>query len=296
MVRALIALLLGFALTQAHAITVTDDSGASVTLATPAQRVVSLAPHVTELLFAAGGGARIVGAVTYSDYPKEAQTIPRVGDNKALDLERIVALHPDLIVVWRHGNAARQMERLAALGVPIYFSEPKHLDDIATSIDKLGALLGTQDTARASSDAFTRDIAQLRSRYARRPPVSVFYQVWDDPLMTLNRDNVFDEVIGLCGGVNVFAADKARVPTISTEAVLAANPEAIVTSTAGATTPDRPLPALERWRRWTSLTAVARGNLFGIDGDLINRPTPRLVLGAAELCRDLEMARARRGR
>ncbi|SAK58672.1 cobalamin-binding protein [Caballeronia ptereochthonis] len=293
--RRALALLAGFVIAQAHAaITVIDDSGASVTLGQPAGRVVSLAPHVTELLFAAGGGARIVGAVTYSDYPQEARAIPRVGDNKALDLERIVALHPDLIVVWRHGNAARQMDRLMALGIPIYFSEPKHLDDIATSIDKLGTLLGTQASARAASDAFTRDIARLRARYARRPPVSVFYQVWDDPLMTLNRENVFDEVIGLCGGINVFAAEKPRVPTISTEAVLAANPEAIVTATPGATKPDRPLPALDRWRRWSSLTAVARGNLFGIDGDLINRPTPRLALGAAELCRDLEAARERR--
>ncbi|SPB18737.1 vitamin B12 transport protein [Caballeronia novacaledonica] len=293
--RVLLAVLIGCVMTQAHAITVTDDSGAPVTLAKPAERVVSLAPHVTELLFAAGGGARIVGAVTYSDYPKEARSIARVGDNKALDLERIVALHPDLIVVWRHGSAARQMDRLTALGVPIFFSEPKHLDDIAANIDKLGALLGTQAEARARSDAFTRDIARLRARYSARPPVSVFYQVWDDPLMTLNRDNVFDEVIGLCGGVNVFAAEKPRVPTISTEAVLAANPEAIVTATPGATQPDRPLPALDRWKRWTSLKAVARGNLFGIDGDLINRPTPRLALGAAELCRDLEIARGRRG-
>ena len=296
MLRLAIALLCGLIVMQAHAVTVIDDSDASVTLARPAQRVVSLAPHVTELLFAAGGGGRVVGAVTYSDYPKQAQSIPRIGDNKALDLERIVALHPDLIVAWRHGNAARQMDRLQALGIPIFFSEPKHLADIAANIDKLGALLGTQASAKTASDAFTRDIAQLRERYAQRPSVSVFYQVWDDPLMTLNRDNVFDEVIGLCGGVNVFAAEKPRVPTISTEAVLAANPEAIVTSTPGATKPDRLLPALERWKRWSSLTAVARGNLFGIDGDLINRPTPRIAIGAGELCRDLEVVRGRRGK
>ncbi len=284
-----------FAMNQAHAsLTVTDDTGAPVTLPAPATRVVSLAPHVTELLYAAGGGARIVGTVSYSDYPKEAQSIPRVGDNKALDLERIVALHPDLIVVWRHGNAARQTDKLKALGIPLFFSEPKHLADIPASIDKLGALLGTEDTARAASTAVTRDIAALRAQYAQLPPVRVFYQVWDDPLMTLNRDNVFSEVIGLCGGVNVFAAEAPRVPTVSTEAVLAANPEAIVTATPGATKPDRPLPALDRWKQWTSLTAVARGNLFGIDGDLINRPTPRLALGAAQLCRDLDLARKRR--
>jgi iron complex transport system substrate-binding protein len=288
-----IALLFACANAQA-ALTVTDDSGATVTLPAPAERVVSLAPHVTELLFAAGGGSHVVGAVTYSDYPKEAQSIPRVGDNKALDLERIAALKPDLIVVWRHGNAERQMDRLRALGIPIFYSEPKHLDDIATDIDKLGALLGTQATAHDAASSFTNEISRLRAKYAQRPSVGVFYQVWDDPLMTLNRDNVFSEVIALCGGVNVFGAEKLRVPTISTEAVLAANPEAIVTATPGATTPDRSLPALDRWKRWPSLTAVARGNLFGIDGDLINRPTPRLALGAARLCDDLETARQHR--
>jgi iron complex transport system substrate-binding protein len=290
-----LATLIALTASQAHAaLTVTDDTGAPVTLSAPATRVVSLAPHVTELLFAAGGGARIVGTVSYSDYPKEAQSIPRVGDNKALDLERIVALHPDLIVVWRHGNAARQMDRLKALGIPLYFSEPRHLDDIPASVDKLGALLGTEGSARAASTAFTRDIARLRAQYAPLPPVRVFYQVWDDPLMTLNRDNVFSDVIGLCGGVNVFAAEAPRVPTLSTEAVLAANPEAIVTATPGATKPDRALPALDRWKRWPSMTAVARGNLFGIDGDLINRPTPRIALGAARLCEDLDAARKRR--
>lgn len=283
------------AATQAHAaLTVADDSGATVTLDQPAQRVVSLAPHVTELLFAAGGGSRIVGAVSYSDYPKEAQSIPRIGDNKALDLERIAALHPDLIVVWRHGSAERQMDRLRALGIPIFYSEPRHLADIASDIDKLGVLLGTEKSAHAAASSFTNDIATLRARYAQQPSVSVFYQVWDDPLMTLNRDNVFSEVIGVCGGVNVFSAEKLRVPTISTEAVLAANPEAIVTATPGATQPDRPLPALDRWKKWPSLTAVARGNLFGVDGDLINRPTPRLAQGAARLCDDLQAAREKR--
>jgi iron complex transport system substrate-binding protein len=280
---------------QSHAaLTVTDDTGATVTLDAPAQRVVSLAPHVTELLFAAGGGARIVGAVTYSDYPREAQSIPRVGDNKALDLERIVALKPDLIVVWRHGNAARQTERLRELHVPLYFSEPQHLDDIPATIDKLGTLLGTSNTAADASNAFRRDIATLRTRYAARPAVGVFYQVWDDPLMTLNDANVFSEVIEMCGGRNVFADLKPNVPTISTEAVLAANPEAIVTATVGATRPDRALPAFDRWKKWPSMTAVARDNLFGIDGDLINRPTPRLALGAAQLCEDLDAARGRR--
>ena len=276
------------------AITVTDDTGATVTLAAPAQRVISLAPHVTELLYATGGGARLVGAVSYSDYPPEAQQLPRVGDNKALDLERIVALKPDLIVVWRHGNAQRQLERLRDMHVPLFFSEPHRLDDVAVSLTKLGQLLGTSPTADAAAAQYRHDIAQLRTQYASRSPVSVFYQVWDQPLMTLNGKHMISDVIALCGGRNVFAKLEPLVPTVSTEAVLAANPEAIITAAPGATTPDTTLPQLSTWRAWPSLTAVANNNLFAIDGDLINRPAPRIAQGAKQLCEDLELARSRR--
>jgi len=275
-------------------VTVIDDTGASVTLNAPAQRVISLAPHVTELLYAAGGGSQIVGAVTYSDYPPEARQLPRVGDNKALDLERIVALRPDLIVVWRHGNAQRQIERLRELHVPLFFSEPHQLDDVATTLTKLGQLLGTSAVAQPAANQYRHDIAQLSTRYATRPPVDVFYQVWDQPLMTLNGTHMISDVIALCGGRNVFGKLEPLVPTVSTEAVLAANPEAIVTAAAGATAPDTTLPQLDKWRAWPAVTAVARNNLFSIDGDLINRPAPRIVQGATQLCEDLELARSRR--
>jgi len=283
-----------YALPAQAAITVTDDTGATVTLAAPAQRVISLAPHVTELIYAAGGGAKLVGAVSYSDYPPQAKQIPRVGDNKALDLERIVASKPDLIVVWRHGNAQSQLERLRELHIPLFFSEPHRLDDVATTLTRLGTLLDTASTADAAASAYRQDIARLRARYASRPPVSVFYQVWDQPLMTLNGTHMVSDVITLCGGRNVFAQLEPLVPTVSTEAVLAANPEAIVTASAGATKPDVPLPQLDKWRAWPSLTAVARNNLFAVDGDLIDRPAPRLAQGAAQLCDDLEIARSRR--
>ncbi|WGS50695.1 cobalamin-binding protein [Paraburkholderia sp. D15] len=293
--RFAIAVSLCVAAIQARAaITVTDDTGAAVTLSAPAQRVISLAPHVTELLYAAGGGTKMVGAVSYSDYPAEARQLPRVGDNKALDLERIVALKPDLIVVWRHGNAQRQLDRLRELHVPMFFSEPHRLDDVAVSLVKLGQLLGTSTQADAAAATYRHDIATLRARYASRPPVGVFYQVWDQPLMTLNGDHMISDVIALCGGRNVFAKLAPLVPTVSTEAVLAANPEAIVTAAPGATQPNTPLPQLATWRAWPSLTAVANDNLFAIDGDLINRPAPRIAQGAKQLCEDLELARSRR--
>ncbi|WP_175690343.1 cobalamin-binding protein [Burkholderia anthina] len=279
----------------AHAdVTTRDDAGHTVTLPAPAQRVISLAPHATELVYAAGGGAKLVGTVTYSDYPPAAQAVPRVGDNKALDLERIAALKPDLIVVWRHGNAERQIDALRALHIPLFFSEPKHLDDVASSLRRLGTLLGTAPAADAAAASFARDIAALRARYATRPPVTMFFQVWDRPLMTLNGDHLINDVITLCGGRNVFAALKPLVPTVTDEAVLAANPEAIVTTSAGATRSDAPLPSLARWRTWPAMTAVARNNLFAIDGDLLTRPSPRIAQGAAALCEDLDTARTRR--
>jgi iron complex transport system substrate-binding protein len=286
------SLMLGAHAAQAS-VSAVDDAGNAVTLAAPAQRVISLAPHVTELIYAAGGGTKLVGAVSYSDYPPQALKVPRVGDNRSLDLERIAALKPDLIVVWRHGNAQQQLDRLRDLHIPLFFSEPRHLDDVATSLTRLGVLFGTERTAQAAAGAYRRDIAQLRTRYASRPAVSVFYQVWDQPLMTLNGQHIISDVIALCGGRNVFATLQPLVPTVSTEAVLAANPDAIVTSSQGATTPDHPLPGLERWRKWPTLTAVAHDNLFAIDGDLLTRPAPRIAQGAAQMCKDLELARTR---
>jgi len=279
----------------AHAtVSATDDTGATVSLAAPATRVISLAPHATELIYAAGGGAKLVGTVSYSDYPPAAKQVPHVGDNTALDLERIVALKPDLIVVWRHGNAQAQLERLRELHIPLFFSEPQRLDDVAVTLTRLGTLLGTSATADTAASAYRQEIARLRARYASRPPVSVFYEVWDQPLMTLNGTHMISDVIALCGGRNVFAKLAPLVPTVSTEAVLAANPEAIVTASAGATKSDAPAAKLDAWRAWPSLTAVARQNLFAIDGDLIDRPAPRIAQGAAELCEDLEVARSRR--
>jgi len=274
-------------------LSVIDDSGATVNLAGPARRIVSLAPHLTELVFAAGAGDKLVGVVSYSDYPEAAQKIPRVGDNRALDLERIVALKPDLILVWRHANVQQQLDALRGLQIPLYLSAPHKVDDVATTLEKLGHLLGTETVAHQAAQDYRRKIALLRARYAQQTPVSVFYQVWDNPLMTLNDEHWISDAVTLCGGRNVFGQLAPLVPTVSTEAVLASNPDVILTSGAGATRSAQKLPGLDRWQAWPKLTAVAHGNLFVLDGDLIDRPTPRLADGAAELCRDLELARQR---
>jgi iron complex transport system substrate-binding protein len=279
-----------FANAQA-AITMTDDTGATVVLQRPAQRVVSLAPHVTEMLFAAGGGERIVGTVRFSDYPAAARDIPRVGDNRQVDIERLLALKPDLLVVWRHNASMRQMEQLRQLGIPLYYSEPHKLDDILEAVLRLGRLMGTMPQAERSASDLRAQLQNLAARYRDKSPVRVFYQVWDRPLYTLNERHIVNDAIRVCGGENIFARLPLVAPSLSPEAVLQENPEVIVSGDRD----DQAVSGVEMWKKYPSLLAVRRGNLFALDGDLMNRSGPRIIAGAAQLCEKLELARTRRG-
>ena len=271
-------------------ISVVDDTGATVRLAQPAKRIVSLAPHLTETLFAAGAGERIVGSVEYSDYPPAASRIARVGGYSRIDLERVTALQPDLIIAWQSGNAAANLDRLRALGFRLYVSQPNHIDDVATEIERLGVLAGSAPVANRAAESFRQRLAGLQKRYGNRPPVRTFYQIWKQPLMTVGRRQIISDVIHLCGGDNVFGRLETMAPTVTVEAVITANPEAIVASGMGEARPEW----LDDWQRWTSITAVARGNLFFVPPDLIQRHTPRLLDGAELLCQHLETARSRR--
>ncbi len=286
----LLAMVCGLAGMPAQALSVTDDSGATVRLERPAQRIVSLAPHATELLFAVGAGGRIVGAVEFSDYPEAARRIPRVGGYNRLDVERIVALRPDLVVAWQTGNPAGTLARLRQLGMAVFLSEPRELEDIASNLERLGRLTGNAAQARRAADAFRQGLARLQRRYRSLTPVSLFYQIWDQPLMTLNGEHLVSKLIRLCGGRNVFADLPALAPQVSLEAVLAADPEAIVISGRGEQDP----AWRAQWQRWRSLRAVRRGNVFVIDPDIIQRHTPRVLQGAEVLCGYLQQAREAR--
>lgn len=269
---------------------VTDDAGRTVALAQPARRIVSLTPHVTEMLFAAGAGEKIVGAVEYSDYPPAARAIARVGSYNRLDIERLLALKPDLVVGWAEGNHSADLERLEKLSITLYVTDPHRLEDVARDIERLGRLAGSEPEAKRSAHAFRTRRAALQQRYGARPPVRLFYQIWNQPLMTVNGVHVISDVMQLCGGVNVFADLKTLAPAIDVEAVLAANPEVIVASGMAEERPEW----LDDWRRYPLLRAVQRGNLFFIPPDLLQRHTPRLLDGAEQLCRALETARGRR--
>jgi len=291
MIRTLIALLLVVACRLASAeVSAVDDSGATLRLAQPAKRIVTLAPHLAEAVFAAGAGDRLVGVVEFSDFPEAVKKLPKVGGYSRLDLEAIAALKPDLIIGWASGNAPAHVDKLRALGFPVYISQPNQIGDVANEIERLAILAGTASAGRAAAARFRDRLADLEKRYSSRPVVRTFYQIWKEPLMTIGGKQIISSAIRLCGGENVFAALETLAPTVSVEAVIAANPEAIVASGMDAARPEW----LDDWKRWPTIAAVARGNLFFVPPELIQRHTPRLLDGAEILCRQLESARERR--
>ncbi|MCC2958766.1 cobalamin-binding protein [Massilia sp. IC2-477] len=274
----------------ASAVTVRDDAGNAVTLDKPALRVISMAPHVTEVLFAAGGGSRIVGAVNYSDYPEAAKSIPRIGSNREVDLERIISLKPDLIVAWMHNSSERQIEMVRKLGIPVFLSDPQKLEGIPENVVRLGHLMGTDAVAGPAAAELRKQLASLRTRYAGRPPVRTFYQVWDKPLYTLSGKHIITDALRLCGGENIFDALSVTAPIVSIESVLQADPEAVFG------TAEKNYGGVSLWKPYSTLTATRNDNLFTVDGNLLNRAGPRMIAGTAVLCEKLELARQHRNK
>lgn len=270
---------------RAH-VEVVDDQGAQVSLPRPAQRIVSLAPHATELLYAAGAGDRVVGVLASSDWPPDATTKPTVGDVHSLDLERIVALKPDLIVTWPY-SSAEQVAAFRSRGIPVFITNPTTIDGIATDIERLGTLAGTSAAASARAAEFRTRLARLSQRQSNPKKVRVFYEIWHAPMYTIGGKHLISEAIRACGGENVFASLTLPAPEVSVESVLEARPEAIIVGTDRAV---RPI-WLDEWKRWTSLPAVSYNNLYTVDANLMHRAGPRFLEGTASLCVVLDRAR-----
>lgn len=284
----LLALALALAGPVARAeLRVMDDTGQAVALAEPAGRVVSLGPHLTELAYAVGAGDAVVGVIRYSDFPEAAKALPVVGDAHALDFERIVQLRPDLVLVWGSGLNERHKARLRSLGLTVYESEIRHAQGIADTLRRLGTLLGRADSAEAAARRFEAQWQGLADRYRGRAPVRVFWQLWHEPLMTINREHLISEAMRACGGVNVFADLPLLTPSVSREAAVRADPQLIATS---GRAEDR-ARGFAAWQRFAAVSAVKRQRYASIDGDLIGRMGPRFVDGAAALCEAIERAR-----
>lgn len=268
-------------------IEVIDDDGIRHTFDQPIKRIVSLMPHATELLFEVGAGAQIVGAVKYSDYPEAAKNIPRVGGYSALNIEAIVALEPDLLIAWPEGNRSRELERLKALGLPILVSDPREFEDIANALVLYGKITGKDKQAAIALAEFNKKLSYLRDTYSTQEKVSVFYQVWNSPLMTQNGNTFISRAIELCGGKNIFSELPMTNPQVSIESILVQDPQVIVASGMGQARPEW----LDDWRQYKTLQAVQKNHLFHILPELFQRPTSRFLIGTQQLCEAMQQAR-----
>lgn len=272
-----------FLMHSAIACVVTDDAGNKINLSSPAQRIIVLAPDLTEILFSIGAAQQVIGIIKGADYPHQAQLLPIIGSYHGLDLERILTLHPDLIVVWG-SQFMRQLHVLQQGGVPVYIAEPKRLDDVARTMLNLGCLTGHVALA-AQRAKYYRDVLQdLRRQYHAERPVTVFFQIGDSDLITINRESWINEALQICGGRNIFANARMAVPKVDLEALIRANPEAIMS--------DAPSGVHTPWRAQSHLRAVRNYFLFNIESDLIDRAGPRLPLGVRQICQNLVRVRA----
>jgi iron complex transport system substrate-binding protein len=267
--------------------TVTDASGTQVVFATPPQRIISLAPNLTELAYAAGMGSHMVAVTAYSDYPQQAKQLPQVGDAFRLDWERLVALKPDLVLAWGSSLSLRDRATFEKLKLKVLVLEPRRLDDIPKVLRLLGRVAGTEPAAEAAAHAFVQQLDTLRRQYAGRTKVRAYFQIAAAPLLTVNDAHIISDVLRLCGAQNVFAAVPLLTPAISNEALVKENPQVML---AVAATYEQEEETKRIWRE-LPLIAVRQGRMAFIHPDLISRSTPRILLGAKRICEQIESAR-----
>ena len=276
--------------TESLAIKVIDDASRPVILDQPAQKIISLSPHITELIYSAGAGDKIVGVDEYSDYPEAAKSISRIGDANHLDIEKILSLQPDLIIAWGSGQSHNQfIEQLIHLNLNVYISSPEDLEAIPHTVENLGKLAGTYDYAKRQSQRFRDELIDIINEYSEQPSISVFYEIWNQPMFTINGQHVMSEVIEICGGENVFADLPILSPEINIEAVISTNPDVIIASGTGYG--DQRPPWLDDWLQWPTINAAKNRQLYHIPPDLIHRQTFRILQGTRILCEQLQSAR-----
>ena len=285
--RVLLIILTWLSVTVAAEIVVVDDNGQQVKLVGPAKRIISLAPNITEVLFYIGAGDQIVGADEYSNYPEAAKDILRVNNYAAANYELILSLQPDLVIAWQSGNGDKIINPLRKLGIPVFVVETQKIDEIPSLFRRLGELSGHNGQAEQRADVFSRRLKELRAAQTGKSVVKVFYQIWDEPLITLNGEHMVSDIINLCGGVNVFSDAIPLVPYVNIETVVAADPEVII---AGGSREERPV-WFESWQKWDGVSAVINKQIYLIPSDLMQRHSVRILEGAELMCGHLDSAR-----
>jgi iron complex transport system substrate-binding protein len=281
MIRIALSLLVAATAADAQTLQARDDRGVVISLARPAERVVTLAPHLAEIAFAAGVGTKLVGVSSFSRHPAEAERLPVVASSGRIDIERLIALRPDLVLAWQSGNPPLQIDHLQRAGMPVFVTEVRSLSDIPRIMREIGALGGSPVVAEARAGEFEQEAASLRERYAHKRSVAVFLEIWHRPMLTVSGAHLISDALGSCGGRNVFAEAKTLTPLVSREQVLYARPEAIVTSGF----------ATQAWKGLELLPAVRNHRVYAIDPDALHAQGPHVLEGVRALCQQLDRAR-----
>ena len=284
MIRVVVLVLVAAAASDTRALQVRDDRGVTISLGRPVERIVALAPHLAEIAFAAGAGAKLAGVSSFSRHPAEAERLPVVASHGRIDIERLIVLRPDLVLAWQSGNSALQIDRLERIGIRVFVTEARALGDISRLVRVVGALAGSVEVAEARARQFENEIADLRKRHAGERRVAVFLEIWHRPLLTVNGAHLISDALRLCGGRNIFSSARTLTLLVSREQILDARPEAIVTAGFGSEAP-------QAWRGLELVPAVRNRRIYAIDPDRLHAQGPHVLQGVRALCGRLELAR-----
>jgi vitamin B12 transport system substrate-binding protein len=253
----------------------------------PKERIVALAPHIVEMLFDIGAGDKIVGTVEYADFPKAALDIPRVGSYHGMQIEKLLALNPDLVIVWKSGNSQSDIDKMKRLGLKVVFSNPKNIEDVATELRYFGELTGNQQKSETVALAYEKRLKTLRVENKNKQPIPVFYQLWSEPMMTINGTTWINQLIEVCKGVNVFADNATPYPKLSIENVIVAQPHLMILPDENS---DKPQPIIN-WQKWPEIPAVKNNKFIHVDADLLHRFSTRMLSGVEDMCEKIDQLR-----
>ncbi len=250
------------------------------------QRIVTLSPHTTEIAYAAGLGNKIIGVSARSDFPLQAKSITKVANYKGINIEKILSLHPDLVIAWPAGNPVKELNKLRQMGIKIYDSKTRTLDDIATNIEELSQYADDPSIGTSNAQQFRSQLAALKAKYDHTRPVSYFYQLSEKPIITMAKDSWPSEVFAFCGGVNIFKDSTSPYPQVGLEQVILAKPDVIFNSR-------HAVKDSAMWQPWTQIPAVKNHFIWTLNSDWINRPTPRTLNAIQEVCDHFDQVRKR---
>lgn len=285
-IASLVFLAAGFPGDVSADITLPQTNGETLSLATPARRIITLAPNLAELVFAAGAGEHLKATVEYSDFPAAVSTIPRIGDAFRIDLERIVELQPDLVIAWKSGNPQAALQKLAQLGITVWQIEITRPEEIADAVENISRAAGTHEVGQAFARQMRTRLSALAQQNSGKAPVAFFYQIAARPLYTVNGRHIISRSMEICGGRNIFANLQTLAPQVSRESVILANPQVMI-----APEIQGQPPALQHWNEWPRLQAVQNKAMLYLPADNISRAAPRLLDSIELACKLLDKVR-----